>query len=448
MFVVCPPPGRLPRRTACGPLLAALLDGLLAVLVSAWPRHAEAENWPSWRGPRGNGMSNEVNVPLLWNERRSVQWKVELPGTGASTPCVWEGAVFVTSQDGDKLLLLRLDAATGQIVWSRQVGVGRTPREAEPGLQRFHLLHNLASPSPATDGQVVVAHFGNGDLAVYDFAGQLLWQRNLQTDHGPYRVAWGHASSPVLAGDVVITCALQQPAADASAKPASYVVAHDLKTGRQRWIAHRPTDARGEEYDAYTTPTLRRTAQGVELVVLGGNLLDAYDPETGRRNWFLPGLRGGRTVASPLTAGEFVVCVQGERGPLLVVHPGRTEGELPRRAVVWKQEQGTPDVCSPVVWADLLLFVTDDGTARCFDGRTGKLYWTHRLRGEYKASPVAADGRVYFLNQQGLCTVVSAHTRFHLLAENQLDDTMLASPALSGGRFYFRGARFLYCIRN
>jgi outer membrane protein assembly factor BamB len=441
-MVVRDPIGRGQPRAACW-----AQAWRVAALLAALGAQAAAENWPAWRGPRGNGMSNEVNVPLLWSERRSVQWKVELPGTGASSPCVWEGSVFVTSQDGDKLLLLRIDAATGQIVWSRQVGVGRTPRDVEVGLQRFHPLHNLASPSPATDGEVVVAHFGNGELAVYDFEGQLLWRRNLQTDHGPYRVGWGHANSPVIAGDVVIVCALQAPD-EAAERPSSYVAAYDLKTGRQRWIAHRTTDARGEEHDAYTTPALRRTAQGVELVVMGGNLLDAYDPASGRRHWFLPGLRGGRTVASPLTAGEFVVGVQGDRGPLLVVHPGRTEGELPRRAIVWKQEQGTPDVCSPVVWADLLLFVTNDGTARCFDGRNGKLYWTHALRGEYMASPVAADGRVYFLNRDGLCTVVSAHTRFHLLAENQLDDAMLASPALSGGRFYFRGARFLYCIRK
>src|SRR5207302_8354433 len=139
-----------------------------------------AGNWPQWRGPAGDGVSKETGLPLKWSESENVDWKCRLPGEGASTPAIWADAVFVTAQDGDKLLILKINKSSGKVEWTRQAGAGQVPREAPRGRQKFHKLQNFASPSPVTDGEVVIVHFGNGDLAAYAFTGKQLWHHNLQ----------------------------------------------------------------------------------------------------------------------------------------------------------------------------------------------------------------------------------------------------------------------------
>ena len=179
---------------------------LALTLVVSFESSAMAENWPQWRGPAGNGVSRERNLPLAWSERRGIAWKTETPGWGNSTPAIWKNAIFVTSQKDDQLLLSRLDRQGGKIVWTRTVGQGTTPRNGKGrGEQKFHNIHNLASPSPVTNGTQVVVHFGNGDLAAFDFEGKQLWKRNLQEDHGKYTIWWGHSNSPVLYNGSVIS---------------------------------------------------------------------------------------------------------------------------------------------------------------------------------------------------------------------------------------------------
>ncbi len=407
-----------------------------------------ADNWPAWRGPQGTSVCLEPRVPIVWSPRRNVRWKQTLPGWGTSTPAIWDQAVFVTSHHDDgRLLLTRLDKQSGEIVWMRQVGEAHAPREAPPRQrQKFHRLHNLASPSPVTDGQRVVAHFGNGELAAYDFDGRLLWQRNLQDDYGQYTIWWGHANSPVLHQGLVISACLQDSLADVQAAAVeSYLVAHDLRDGHVKWKTPRMTGAAAEEGDAYTTPLLVAGDDQTQLIVMGGNQLDAYDPLSGKQLWFLPQLIGGRTVPSPTASDGLVYAVEGMRGDLLAVKPGGA-GRLGRRAVAWKQAQGTPDSCCPVVYQRLLFTVTDDGVARCYTADSGHLKWKQRLKGSYKASPLAANGRIYFLNTDGLCTVVSASTHYDKLIENELQDGCIASPAVSDGLLFIRGREALYCI--
>jgi outer membrane protein assembly factor BamB len=413
-----------------------------------------AEEWPQWRGPRGDGVSRSRGVPAVWSEQREIAWKSPLPEWGASTPIVWEDSVFATTHTEDgRLLLLHIGARSGTILWTQQVGTDTAPRgEVERGRQRFHTLHNLASPSPVTNGELVVAHFGNGDLAAYDFSGQQRWKRNLQADHGPYTIWYGHANSPVLYDDLVLSVCLQDAVVDRPDKPVeSYVVAHELATGRQRWKTVRITGAPAEEADAYTTPLLVNVDGQPQLLVMGGNQLDAYDPRTGRQLWFLSGLVGGRTVTSPTVSDATIFATRGKRGPLfaLPLSPApapSTSVERARREILWTDSQGTPDSCSPVAHALLLFTITDDGIGRCYDTKTGKLKWKQRLAGEYKASPIVVEGRVLFLNTAGLCTIVSASSRFDKLAENQLDDQMLASPVVALEHIYLRGRRGLYCI--
>ncbi len=428
---------------------------ILALLVAVLP--ARAENWPQWRGPEGTGTSRESGLPVAWSEHSGVVWKCPLPEWGNSAPIVWEDAVFLTSHVNNKrLVLVRIDRQTGKIVWQREVGQGSTTGiahnklskpEGRRGHQQFHESQNFASPTPATDGQIVVAHFGNGDLAAYDFDGHRLWRRNLQKDYGDYSIWWGHANSPVLCGDLVISACMQDSCRELTdhAVAPSYIVAHDKKTGRERWRTMRMTDAVGEDGDSYATPLLWRNRERTEAILLGSLMLDAYDTTSGKQLWRLPGLIGSRTITGPTAAEGLIFATQGMRKPLLAVKPSGP-GVLDRHDIVWKLEQGTPDSVSPVAWGQSLFFATNDGVAKCVDLHSGRLRWSARLKGEYRASPVAAEGRVYFLNTKGLCTVLSASPRLDRLTENQLDDDTLASPAISGGRLFIRGRKALYCV--
>jgi outer membrane protein assembly factor BamB len=422
-------------------LSAISISLILSTLVSA-------ADWPQWRGPEGTGVSPDKDVPIIWHEGRGIVWKCPLPEWGDSTPAIWGDAIFVTSHTPEnKLLLLRIGKKSGEIVWTQDVGSGEAVREApKRSTQKFHQLHNLASPSPVTDGETVVVHYGNGDLAAYDYDGQQLWKRNLQEDYGAYSIWWGHANSPVMASDLVISVCMQDSLADQQANPVeSYLVAHELDSGEVRWKIPRMTKAKAEECDAYTTPLLARLHGKEQLVVMGGNQLDAYDPTTGKQLWFLDGLVGGRTVTGPTTADGLIFTTRGMRGELIAVDPSK-QGELNHRDILWDYSEGTPDTCSPVVWNDLLFMVSDDGIARCLDAKSGHLEWKERLKGKYKASPIAADGRIFFLNTEGLTTVVSASPRFDKLVENQLDDETIASPAVSDGKIFIRGRKALYCV--
>jgi outer membrane protein assembly factor BamB len=429
---------------------------LPALFVLLLPLSLRAGNWPQWRGPEGNGVSRDTDVPVAWNEGFGIAWKCRLLEWGCSTPAIWGDAIFLTSHvENKKLVLLRISKKTGKIEWTREVGSGsveavpmdklRKPPDQRRH-QQFHADHNLASPSPVTDGQVVVVHFGNGDLTAYDFEGQQLWKRNLQKEHGDYTIWWGHANSPVLYQNLVISVCMQDSCKDLPGEPApSYLVAHDKRTGKQKWKTMRMTAATAESCDSYTTPILRKVEEQTELVVMGGQVLDAYDPATGHRMWHLSGLQGNRTITGPIIANGMIYATEGMRRALFAFKPGGA-GERTRKEIVWKFEQGTPDSPTPVAWGEWLFAVNNDGIARCFDAHTGRTLWKERLKGEYRASPVVADGRLYFLNTKGLCTVVSAAPRYDKLTENALDDETFASPAVSDGKVFIRGKKLLYCV--
>ncbi len=428
-------------------LVCFLASTLLAVPLLA-------ENWPQRRGPRGDGISSETTLPVTWSEESGIVWRRPLPGWGNSTPAIWGDAVFVTSQvENRELVLLRIDKATGAVVWQRTVAEAEAPAFGGWGKvgerrrrQEFHRDHNMASPSPVTDGQRVIVHFGNGELAAYDFQGQLLWQRNLQDDYGHYSIWWGHANSPLLVDDRLISVCMQDSCADLPGEPSlSYVAAHDPQTGDEVWFTERPTRARAEYCDSYASPVLWQRDGQAEIVVMGGQILDAYCPMTGQRRWWLEGLVGNRLVPTPVMGHGFVYAIQGMREALLAVRPEQ-EGPLDHSAIVWSESQGTSDGPCPVLVDDLLFMVNNRGIVRCFDARTGQVHWTERIRGEYRASPVVAEGRIYFLNMDGLCTVVQASDRFRLVVENSLDDRTLASPAISDGRIFIRGHAALYCL--
>ena len=420
------------------------------IITAAIAHRATGENWPAWRGPRGTGVSSDTRVPLVWSTHRNLLWRVPLDRWGNSTPAIWGPALFLTThtETGD-LVVEGREIVRGERVWRTVVGNGVTPREAEKRSgQKFHRLHNLATPSPVTDGNTVVAHFGNGDLVALDAAtGKQIWKRNLQKDYGRYTIWWGHANSPVLYGDLVISVCMQDSLKDIATRAVeSYIVAHELRTGRVRWLTPRMTQAQAEECDAYTTPLIVPRDGHDELVIMGANQLDAYDPTTGKPLWHLPGLVGGRTVTGPTWHDDMIFATIGMRGNLFGARPFGKRGRLDRDVIEWEVRTGTPDSCSPVVWNEWLFTITDNGIARCYRAKTGRLQWKKRLAGDFKASPIAVADRVLFLNTKGTCTVVGAGPRYQEFATNELPDTMLASPAVSNGRIYLRGHAYLWCI--
>ena len=429
-------------------------SGLPACLVAFVVSTAFAANWPQWRGPAGDGSCPDANLPLKWSETENVAWKCPLPD-GASTPVIWDNAVFATGQDREKLMLFRIDRDDGKVVWSQQVGTGRFQNipEARRGIPHRNPLYSLAAPSPVTDGEVVVAHFGNGDLAAYDYAGKQLWKHNLQSENGPYTIWWGHANSPVLVGDLVINVCMQDSLADLSDKKQvdSYLVAHDKRTGVQR-LENAPEHRRAEEQaDAYTTPLLCTVDGRRELVVMGGNQLDAYDPVTGKQIWYLPGLVGGRTVTGPTIGGGLIFRHPREKR----MRWWRSE---PRARVAWRRiassgdTRGTPPTVPPlstIMACCSGLWTTASSTAwtRPPGNRNGTI--CRCLPGDYKPSPIVADGRLYFLNISGRCTVLAAAAKFEKLAENSIADARRsASPPAADGRPYIRGRKWLYCIKS
>lgn len=398
---------------------------------------ARAENWPQPRGPLGTGVSAERDIPIIWSEARGLHWKSPLP-KGSSTPAVWGDAVFVTGQSGEDLQLLRLSLKTGKTVWTQTVGRANAVKDVKG-------IHPHAGPAPVTDGKRVIASFANGDMAAYDFDGKQVWKRNLQEDHGPFLRTTGRASSPLLFQDTVFCTVIQPSPADVAPRPAeSYVAAYSAATGGKKWKTPRKTKAVGEQAEAETTPLVLTVDERDQVIIFGGNQLDAYDTQSGKQVWSLANLTGGRTLTNPIYANDLIFAVRGGKKDTFALRPG--EGELTKRNVVWERGDSSPESCSPVAWGEWLFTITDDGNVCCRHAATGNTRWKHRLPGTYLASPIVTEGRLYFLNTAGVGTVLSAAPYYDKLTENRLDDEFYVSPAVSDGRLLLRGKRNLYCV--
>jgi outer membrane protein assembly factor BamB len=408
--------------------------GILLVCLAA---PAAAADWPQWRGPEWTGSSPEVGLPTKWGATENVAWSVELPGYSAATPIVWGDAVYVTAPEGDSVQLLSLDRRDGKARWKRTLG---------PAVGHAHRKHNMASPSPATDGRNVYAMTGSGVLKAFTADGRELWSRDFPAEYGPFGLNWGYASSPLLLDGTLYVPVLHGAKTDA----ASYVVAIDTATGRNRWKVERPTPAVQESPDAYTTPTFVKAAGGREIVVVGGDVVTGHDPATGKELWRSAGLNPGnepwyRIVASPLAVDGLVIAPTRVK-PMLALRGGG-RGDVTASQRVWSYDAG-PDVPTPASDGTYLYVLGDKGIVSCLDVKTGQvLYGPQRIAaGTYSASPVVADGKVYMVSEEGLTTVLRAGPKFEVLGENALDDTTLATPAIAGGQIFIRTAKRLYCL--
>lgn len=413
-----------------------LVSLCLCVLVSP-AAVTLSEDWPHWRGPLYNGVSTEKNLPLRWSPTTNIHWKLAMPGRSGSTPIVWGDRIFVTTTDRDRIELWSVNRKTGQVMWKKLLGGGGS---------RIMMKHNMATPSPVTDGESVWVMTGGGLLRRFDFHGIEIWLRDIQKDYGIFGILWGYGSSPVLYEDSLYMQVLHGMLTD----DPSYLLRIDKKTGKTLWRVERPTRAIRESPDSYTTPAVVKTKTGVELVVSGGDCVTGHDLATGKELWRLNGLNpqnnpSYRIVASPVVFDDLVFVPSRER-PLVAVRAGG-RGDVFRTHFVWSTNNG-PDVPTPVTDGKYLYIVRDNGVMFCYDAHTGaEIYGRHRVRpGTYSASPVLADGKIYVTSEDGITSVVKAGPQFEILAENDLDGYTLSSPVIANGQIFIRTDSMLWAI--
>lgn len=403
----------------------------LMVILSAL-----ADNWPQWRGPALNGVSSEKNLPVKWNQQENITWKLAVPDRSGATPIIWNNHIFLNVAEGSDLFLWCVDRNKGAVLWKKLLGSGN------------HMMRkqNMSSPSPVTDGRNVWVMTGTGMLKGFDFSGNEIWTRDIQKEYGQFGLNWGYASSPLLHEDSLYVQVLHGMKTD----DPSYVMRIDKRTGKNIWRIERPTQAQRESPDSYATPTLLRNGNTLELVVLGGDCVTGHDLATGKELWRGNGLNPennpfNRIVASPVVVDGIVYAPT--RVKPLTAFRGGGRGDITETHRLWTFNNG-PDVPSPVTDGTYFYSVADNGVMWCLDAKTGKeIYGRQRLRsGAYSSSPVLADGKIYISNEDGLTTVIKAGPQFEVLAENELGDYCLSSPAISDGQIFIRTSKFLYCI--
>jgi outer membrane protein assembly factor BamB len=407
-----------------------------AVVVSATFGVVRAENWPQWRGPTLNGVSAETNLPIRWSVTENIVWKLALPAWSGSTPIVWGDRIFLNVAEKGSLYLWCVDRVKGIPLWKQLMGGGDHREQKQ----------NMSSPSPVTDGSGVWMMTGTGILKGFDFTGKELWARDIQKDYGRFGLNWGYGSSPMLYEDSLYIQVLHGMRTD---EP-SYLLRISKANGRTIWRVERPTHARSESPDAYTTPALVRYGNTAELVISGGDVVTGHDLSTGKELWRAEGLNPGhdganRIVASPVIYGDLIIAPSRER-PMLVLKPGG-RGDVTTSHLLWSFNNG-PDVPTPVTDGTYVYVVNDRGIMWCLDAKSGKeIYGRQRLRsGTYSGSFVLADGKLYITNEDGMTIVVRAGPKFEVLAENNFDDYTLSSPAISDGQIFIRTTAWLWAV--
>jgi outer membrane protein assembly factor BamB len=416
---------------------------VLAVVLS--PTHAE--NWVRFRGPTGDGISTDTDLPLEWNGKDHVAWKTPIPGEGWSSPITWGERVFLTTalQEGRKCHVLCLDAATGRTLWNVEA------LEQIPGQKEGK--NSYATPTPCTDGERVYAVFNDGGVAALNFAGEAVWTNREVSFYSRH----GLGASPILHDGLLImpydgSMRVAQPGvyphnSDEErtgwqiAWDQAFVVALDARSGRRVWTAKR-----GSSKIAHVTPNILRDGDTVQLISSAGDCIQGFDPKTGALLWNVFSLGEGATP-SPVMGDGLIFTASGFGAPALRTVRSGGRGDVTATHIAWEQPKGVPMQASPLYVKPYLYTVTDAGVVTCLQGATGEIAYQERLGGRFCASPVYADGRIYLLSESGETVVIAPGPECTILARNALEETCQASMAVSGGRFFIRTDRHLFCIR-
>jgi outer membrane protein assembly factor BamB len=433
-----------------------------AALVVMVVAGVSAADWPQWRGPHGTGVSDDRNLPVRWSATDNVAWRADLGGVGVSSPVIIGDRVFVTSQVGTGTSRTGPRLAQGAAAdaqGERSIGTARAGAPADAASPVFlveafdrvsgrrlwqhrlaaaapmptvHDKHNMASPSPVTDGTHVYAWFSTGQIVALDMQGQLVWQRHLGREIAPFDINWGHSSSPTLFGDTLILLCDHEPA--------SYLLAIDVRTGRDRWKVDR-----GRGRQSYSTPFVVTTAAGPELIVNSNERVDAYDPRTGAPLWHVGG-QNQFPIPSPAFSDGVLYLSRGYRsGPYMAVRAGG-RGDVNNSHVVWQAPTGAPYISSLVYSGGLVYMASDVGGVTVIDATSGQRVWQQRIEGIFSASPVAGDGKVYFVSETGAVVVIGGGRQPEVLARNEMGERLIASPAIAGGQIFLRSDDRLFAI--
>jgi outer membrane protein assembly factor BamB len=396
------------------------------------PPRADPEDWPEFRGPTGQGHSTEAGLPIEWSETRNIAWKVPV-AAGWSSPVVAGGRVWLTAVSATRtarggesnvsLRLIGLDAASGKEIVNTEVF-----KIGSPGA--INVKNSRASPTPIVDGDRVYVHFGPDGTAALTTSGQMVWSTHLR-----YEAQHGNGGSPVLYRDLlIVNC-------DGWGDEA-YVVALDTQTGKPRW----KTSRRRPWSHAYSTPLVIRVGDQDEVVSVGAYRTVAYEPLTGKEIWRVSYGEGFSNVPRPVFGQGLVFIATGFQEPSLIAVRVDGSGDVTRTHVAWTLTRGAPYTPSPLLVGEELYYVSDTGVLTCVDARTGRPVWQQRVEGNYSASPVFADGRIYLLSEEGVTTVFAPGKVFQKIASNRLDGTTLASMAVSNSSLFIRTDTHLYRI--
>lgn len=410
------------------------------------PNHSLADNWGSWRGPNHNGVSREKNVPRQWSQDSNVAWRTELPGPAGATPVVWGDQVFLTTIDGESLMLMCF-GIDGQEQWRRQVGKGNKKARGDEG--------NSASPSPITDGMHVWSFMGTGDLACFTVAGEPVWKTNLQQRYGKFNIAFGMSATPVMHENRLFFQLIH-----GDGKPdtqEAIVVAIDATTGEHLWKVDRVTGASKENEHSYASPILYDHGGTTLLITHGADYTIAHSLLDGKEIWRLGGLNPQgksyhptlRFVSSPAAADGIVICPTAKNGPVFAVIPNQQGNLTDSDAVLWIRDDHTPDVPSPLIHEDLVYLCRENGMLLVLDRETGEEVYMNRTHSHrHRASPVYADGHLYLTARDGKISVVKAGRDFEIVAQNETGESMSASPVIANGTIYLRTFEALWAIRD
>lgn len=385
-----------------------------------------AEDWPGWRGPRGDGSSAEQNVPTRWSDTENIAWKVALPYSGHSSPVIWGDRVFVVGTDLDQArrMVAAYDRKTGKHLWEQAV--------VTSPLERKHRLNSFASSTPAVDAERVYVSFLEEKqmlIVAYDHAGKELWR----VHPGIFSSVHGYCSSPVLYKDKVIV--------NGDHDGEAYLVALDRANGRTLWKTPRENKTR-----SYCTPIIREIAGRTQMMLSGSLCVASYDPEDGKLQWIIDGPTE-QFVASPVYSHDRLFITGGfpERHVLSIDPKGK--GNVTDTHVVWRHSGKIASyVPSPVALGNYVVIVSDSGVGTCLDAVTGKVQWSEQLSKHYSASLVTAGGLAYLLDDDGVTKVVKPGPKLEIVATNELKEHCFASPAISRGQLFVRGETSLYCI--
>lgn len=387
---------------------------------------AAAQDWPEFRGPSGQGISDEHGLPLVWSETNHVKWKIAIPGRGWSSPAILGDRIWLTTatDDGKSLRAICVDRNTGSI--AQNIEVFRIK-----GLGPMSPKNSLASPTPVLEGDRVYLHFGAHGTACINQTGEIIWKTRLEYDNGQH----GPGGSPVIYDNLLIL--------SCDGNDIQYVVALDKTTGKVKWKKTR------QGYQAYTTPLVVKLPAGDQVISPGAFRAISYEPQTGKELWQVRYGEGFSNVPRPVYGNGLVYICTGFQEPSLLAVRVDGRGDVTnKKMIAWSLKRGAPLTPSPLLVGEELYVITDNGIATCLDASTGKEYWKARVGGNHSASPIYADGRIYFLSEEGESMVIAPGKELKVLAKNELNGETLASMAVSGGSIFVRSRTHLYRLSN